>query len=112
MLATAVAWLPPTRHIHPRRHTLLRAADDDAAALLEAANKLRAEAAALETEAQAEAVALESARVEQQKATVAAPAPAAVATPPPVSEPRLAPSAFSGIDASREKFVSTLSSLK
>ena len=109
MLATAVALLPPTRHIQPRRHAL-RAADDDAAALLEAANKLRAEAAALETEAQAEAVALESARVEQQKA--AAPAPAAVATPPPVSEPALAPSAFAGIDASREKFVSTLSSLK
>ena len=67
MLATAVALLPPTRHVQPRRHAL-RAADDDAAALLEAANKLRAEAAALETEAQAEAVALESARVEQQKA--------------------------------------------
>ena len=54
MLATAVAWLPPTRHVQPRRHAL-RAADDDAAALLEAANKLRAEAAALETEAKAEA---------------------------------------------------------
>jgi hypothetical protein len=110
MLATAVAWLPPTRHVQPRRHAL-RASDDDAAALLEAANKLRAEAAALETEAQAEAVALESARAEQQKAV--APAPATVATtPPPVSEPRLAPSAFAGIDASREKFVSTLTSLK
>ena len=93
----------------------LRAADDDAAALLEAANKLRAEAAALETEAQAEAVALESARVEQQKAAAVAPAPApaAVATPPPpVSEPGLAPSAFAGIDKSREAFVSTLGSLK
>ena len=31
MLATAVAWLPPTRHVQPRRHALLRAADDDAA---------------------------------------------------------------------------------
>ena len=113
MLATAVAWLPPTRHIQPRRHTLLRAADDDAAALLEAANKLRAEAAALETEAQAEAVALESARVAQQKATVVAPAPAPVATtPPPVNEPGLAPAAFAGIDASREAFVSTLAALK
>ena len=113
MLATAVAWLPPTRHVQPRRHTLLQVADDDAAALLEAANKLRAEAAALETEAQAEAVALESARVEQQKAAVVAPAPAPVATPPPpVSEPALAPSAFAGIDASREAFVSTLASLK
>merc|ERR1719261_1239498 len=113
MVATAVAWLPPTRHVQPRRHTLLQVADDDAAALLEAANKLRAEAAALETEAQAEAVALESARVEQQQAAAVAPAPApAVATPPPVSEPRLAPSAFAGIDASREKFTSTLSSLK
>jgi hypothetical protein len=109
MLATAVAWLPPTRHIHPRRHAL-RAADDDAAALLEAANKLRAEAAALETEAQAEAVALESARVAQQKAAAVAPAPAPVATtPPPVT---LAPSAFAGIDASREAFTSTLASLK
>ena len=87
MLATAVAWLPPTRHVQPRRHAL-RASDDDAAALLEAANKLRAEAAALETEAKAEAVALESARVEQQKAAAMAPAPAPVATtPPPVSEP-------------------------
>ena len=110
MLATAVALLPPTRHVQPRRHAL-RAADDDAAALLEAANKLRAEAAALETEAQAEAVALESARVAQQKAVVPAPAPVAT-TPPPVSEPGLAPSAFSGIDASREKFVSTLASLR
>ena len=45
-----------------------------AAALLEAANKLRAEAAALETQAQAEAGALESARVEQQNAAAAAPA--------------------------------------
>jgi hypothetical protein len=67
-----------------------------AAALLEAANKLRAEAAALETQAQAEAGALESARVEQQKAAAAglAPAPATVATtPPPVrtSEPTPAP---------------------
>ena len=85
----------------------------NAAALLEAANKLRAEAAALETEAQAEAVALESARVEQQKAAAVAPAPATVATtPPPASEPALAPAAFSGIDASREAFVSTLASLK
>ena len=110
MLATAVALLPPTRHVQPRRHAL-RASDDDAAALLEAANKLRAEAAALETEAQAEAVALESARAEQQKAV--APAPAPVATPPPpVSEPALAPSAFAGIDKSREAFVSTISSLK
>jgi len=114
MLATAVALLPPTRHVQPRRHAL-RAADDDAAALLEAANKLRAEAAALETEAKAEAVALESKRVEQQKAAAVAPAPAPVATtppPPPVSEPALAPSAFAGIDKSRENFVSTLSSLK
>ena len=109
MVATAVAFMPPTRHVQPRRHAL-RGADDDAAALLEAANKLRAEAAALETEAKAEAVALESARVEQQKAA-AAPAPVAT-TPPPVSEPALAPSAFSGIDASREAFVSTLASLK
>jgi hypothetical protein len=109
MLATAVAWLPPTRHVQPRRHAL-RASDDDAAALLEAANKLRAEAAALETEAQAEAVALESARVAQQKAAAVAPAPAPVATtPPPVT---LAPSAFAGIDASREAFTSTLASLK
>ena len=76
MLATAVALLPPTRHIQPRRHALRAAGDDDAAALLEAANKLRAEAAALETEAQAEAVALESARVEQQQAAAVAPAPA------------------------------------
>ena len=53
----------------------------NAAALLEAANKLRAEAAALETQAQAEAVALESARVEQQKAAAAAPAP----TPAPTT---------------------------
>ena len=109
MLATAAAWLPPTRHIHPRRHAL-RASDDDAAALLEAANKLRAEAAALETEAQAEAVALESARVAQQKAAAVAPAPAPVATtPPPVT---LVPSAFSGIEKSREAFTSTLASLK
>jgi hypothetical protein len=109
MLATAVALLPPTRHVQPRRHAL-RASDDDAAALLEAANKLRAEAAALETEAQAEAVALESARVAQQKAAAVAPAPAPVATtPPPVT---LAPSAFAGIDASREAFTSTLASLK
>ena len=87
----------------------------NAAALLEAATKLRAEAAALESQAQAEAVALESARVEQQKAAAAAPAPtpAPVATPPPpVSEPALAPSAFAGIDKSREAFVSTLGSLK
>ena len=115
MLATTVALLPPARFVQPRRHTLLRGADDDAAALLEAANKLRAEAAALETEAQAEAVALESARVEQQKAAAVAPAPApaAVATPPPpVSEPGLAPSAFAGIEKSREAFVSTISSLK
>ena len=114
LLSTAIALLPPTRHILQPRHAL-RAADDDAAALLEAANKLRAEAAALETEAQAEAVALESARVEQQKAAAVAPAPApaAVATPPPpVSEPGLAPSAFAGIDKSREAFVSTISSLK
>jgi hypothetical protein len=109
MLATAVALLPPARHIQPRRHAL-RAADDDAAALLEAANKLRAEAAALETEAQAEAVALESARADQQKAAAVAPAPATVATPPPPVT--LAPSAFSGIDASREAFTSTLASLK
>ena len=108
--ATTLALVAPVR---PRRQIGLRAADDDAAALLEAANKLRAEAAALETEAQAEAVALESKRVEQQKAAVAAPAPAPVATtPPPVSEPALAPSAFAGIDKSREKFISTLSSLK
>ena len=115
LLSTTIALLPPTRFVQPRRHAL-RAADDDAAALLEAANKLRAEAAALETEAQAEAVALESARVEQQKAAAAAPtpAPAPVATTPPpaVSEPGLAPSAFAGIDKSREAFVSTLSSLK
>ena len=113
LLSTAaIALLPPNRHVQPRRHAL-RAADDDAAALLEAANKLRAEAAALETEAQAEAVALESARVEQQKAAAVAPAPATVATtPPPASEPALAPAAFSGIDASREAFVSTLASLK
>jgi len=114
LLSTAIALLPPTRHILQPRHAL-RAADDDAAALLEAANKLRAEAAALETEAQAEAVALESARVEQQKAAAVAPAPApaAVATPPPpVSEPGLAPSAFAGIDKSREAFTSTLASLK
>jgi hypothetical protein len=52
-----------------------------AAALLEAANKLRAEAAALETQAQAEAGALESARVEQQNAAAAAPAP----TPAPTT---------------------------
>ena len=71
MLATAVALLPPTRHIQARRHAL-RAADDDAAALLEAANNLRAEAAALATEAPAEAVALESARVEQQTAAAVA----------------------------------------
>ena len=111
--ATTLALVAPVR---PRRQIGLRAADDDAAALLEAANKLRAEAAALETEAQAEAVALESARVEQQKAAAAAPtpAPAPVATTPPpaVSEPGLAPSAFAGIDKSREAFVSTLGSLK
>ena len=61
-----------------------------AAALLEAANKLRAEAAALETQAQAEAGALESARVEQQKAAAAA---TLATTPPPVntSEPTPAP---------------------
>ena len=61
-----------------------------AAALLEAANKLRAEAAALETQAQAEAVALESARVEHQKAAAAA---TLATTPPPVntSEPTPAP---------------------
>ena len=121
MLATTVALLPPARFVQPRRHTLLRGADDDAAALLEAANKLRAEAAALETEAQAEAVALESARVEQQKAAVAAAAEqkaaAATAAPTPaatvaVATPGLAPSAFAGIDKSREAFVSTISSLK
>ena len=116
MLSTTIALLPPARFVQPRRHTLLQGADDDAAALLEAANKLRAEAAALETEAQAEAVALESARVEQQKAAAAAPAPApapvATTPPPPVSEPGLAPSVFSGIDKSREAFVSTLSSLE
>ena len=113
LLSTTIALLPPARFVQPRRHTLLRGADEDAAALLEAANKLRAEAAALETEAKAEAVALESKRVEQQKAAVAAPAPAPVATtPPPVSEPALAPSAFAGIDKSREAFVSTISSLK
>ena len=107
---SSFALLSPVR---PRTQISLRAADDDAAALLEAANKLRAEAAALETEAQAEAVALESARVEQQKAAVAAPAPAPVATtPPPVSEPALAPSAFAGIDKSRKAFVSTINSLK
>ena len=111
MLATAVAWLPPTRHVQPRRHAL-RVSDDDAAALLEAANKLRAEAAALETEAKAEAVALESARADQQKAVAPAPATVVATTPPPVSEPALAPSAFSGIDASREAFTSTLASLK
>ena len=121
MLATAVALLPPTRHVQPRRHAL-RAADDDAAALLEAANKLRAEAAALETEAQAEAVALESKRVEQQKAAAVAAAAeqkaaAATAAPTPaatvaVATPGLAPSAFAGIDKSREAFVSTLGSLK
>ena len=84
LLSTAFALLPPARFVQPRRHAL-RAADDDAAALLEAANKLRAEAAALETEAQAEAAALESKRVEQQKAAVAAPAPAA---PPELHERR------------------------
>ena len=117
--ATTLALVAPVR---PRRQIGLRAADDDAAALLEAANKLRAEAAALETEAQAEAVALESARVEQQKAAAvaaaaeqkaaaatAAPAPAATVA---VATPGLAPSAFAGIDKSREKFVSTLTSLK
>ncbi|CAH0372150.1 unnamed protein product [Pelagomonas calceolata] len=122
MLATTVALLPPARFVQPRRHTLLRGADDDAAALLEAANKLRAEAAALETEAQAEAVALESARVEQQKAAAVAAAAeqkaaAATAALTPaatvaVATPGLAPSAFAGIDKSREAFVSTLSSLK
>ena len=121
MLSTTIALLPPARFVQPRRHTLLRGADDDAAALLEAANKLRAEAAALETEAQAEAVALESARVEQQKAATAAAVAqqkaAATAAPTPaatvaVATPGLAPSAFAGIDASREAFVSTLTSLK
>ena len=122
MLATTVALLPPARFVQPRRHTLLRGADDDAAALLEAANKLRAEAAALETEAQAEAVALESARVEQQKAAAVAAAAeqkaaAATAAPTPaatvaVATPGLAPSAFAGIEKSREAFVSTISSLK
>jgi len=121
LLSTTIALLPPTRHIQPRRHAL-RAADDDAAALLEAANKLRAEAAALETEAQAEAVALESARVDQQAAAAAAAAAeqkaaAATAAPTPaatvaVATPGLAPSAFAGIEKSREAFVSTISSLK
>ena len=62
----------------------------NATALLAAATKLRAEAAALETQAQAEAVALESARVEQQKAAAAA---TLATTPPPVntSEPTPAP---------------------
>ena len=31
MLATTVALLPPARFVQPRRHTLLRGADEDAA---------------------------------------------------------------------------------
>ena len=60
----------------------------NATALLDAATKLRAEAAALETRAQAEAVALESARVEQQTRTSEpTPAPTTQAPTPWTARP-------------------------
>jgi hypothetical protein len=109
LASSACALLSPIHHVRPRH--ALRAADD-AAALMEAAAKLRDEAKALEGEAQVEAAAFQAARAEEVKAAPKPITPAATIAAPTPKAAGLTASAFAGIAASREAFESTLSSLK